>query len=267
MTKDLSGGLARVASAAGDGEVRVWDLGDRKSLWHVQGGHRGMVKGVVFSHPGAGEEGRMEKEIGKGEKSLKRKRTDPNGKGKARVQDEDEEEEQDREDTVARGSAKILSCGVDKMVRLWDIKGPSGTNVKVSPPFGPLPGFAHGCPSLCRLTLAKRPSSEFCPIAITLADQRACSSISHHRYDPIFATASSAIEIWDLNKTSPISTLKFHSTSSIASGEQIVSVAFNKSETSVLAASGSDRTVCLYDLRVGKAVGRVAMNVRPLELF
>lgn len=29
----------------------------------------------------------------------------------------------------------------------------------------------------------------------------------------------------------------------------------------MLAASGSDRTVCLYDLRVGKAIGRVAMNV------
>ena len=89
------------------------------------------------------------------------------------------------------------------------------------------------------------------------------SSISHHRYDPIFATASSTIEIWDETKTSPLSTLKFHSTSSIASGEQIVCVAFNKSETSILASSGSDRTVCLYDLRSGKAVGRVAMNVCP----
>lgn len=87
------------------------------------------------------------------------------------------------------------------------------------------------------------------------------SSISHHRYDPIFATASSTIEIWDETKTSPLSTLKFHSTSSLSTGEHIVCVAFNKSETSVLASSGSDRTVCLYDLRSGKAIGRVAMNV------
>lgn len=88
------------------------------------------------------------------------------------------------------------------------------------------------------------------------------SSISHHRYDPIFATGSSHIEVWDETKTAPLSTLKFHSTSTSSSGEHIVCVAFNKSETSVLASSGSDRTVCLYDLRSGKALGRVAMQVR-----
>lgn len=93
------------------------------------------------------------------------------------------------------------------------------------------------------------------------------SSISHHRYDPIFATASTSIEIWDETKTSPLSTLKFHSTSALSTGEHIVSVAFNKSETSILASSGSDRTVCLYDLRSGKAVGRVALNVRWIVAF
>lgn len=134
MTKDESGGLSRVASGSGDGEVRVWDLGDRSSVWDVVGAHRGMVKGIAFSHPVEGEEGRVEKQVAVGEKSFKRKRTglgDGNGKGKGR-----EEDLEDEEDVMAkpesRGSSRLLSCGIDKTVKLWDIRGPSGTGVRVS---------------------------------------------------------------------------------------------------------------------------------------
>lgn len=133
MTKDESGGLSRIASGSGDGEVRVWDLAQRKSLWNVQGAHRGMVKGVAFSHPAAGEEGRVEKKVGAGEKSLKRKRTALGDKGKGRQGEEsDEEEDFDYDTTLAKGSPRILTCGVDKTVKLWDVLGAKGSNVKVS---------------------------------------------------------------------------------------------------------------------------------------
>lgn len=127
MAKDEAGGLSRVGSGSGDGEVRVWDLGDRECLWDVQGGHRGMVKGVAFSQPMDGEEGRMEKQLGGKERGVKRKRND-GGKGKGR--EESDSEEEDMEKTVARGSGRILSCGIDKTVKLWDIKGARGTGVK-----------------------------------------------------------------------------------------------------------------------------------------
>lgn len=51
---------------------------------------------------------------------------------------------------------------------------------------------------------------------------------------------------------------------SIAAGDHIVSVRFNQSETSVLASAGSDKTVCLYDVRSGKATSRLSLNVRLL---
>jgi DDB1- and CUL4-associated factor 13 len=135
MTKDESGGLSRIASGSGDGEVRVWDLAQRKSLWNVQGAHRGMVKGVAFSHPAAGEEGRVEKKVGAGEKSLKRKRTALGDKGKGRQGEEsDDEEDFDYDTTLAKGSSRLLTCGVDKTVKLWDVTGAKGANVKVSRP-------------------------------------------------------------------------------------------------------------------------------------
>lgn len=272
MTKDESGGLSRIGSGSGDGEIRVWDLAQRKTLWHAEGAHRGMVKGVAFSHPAAGEEGRVEKKVGGGEKSHKRKRTELGDKGKGR-QDEpsDDEEGDDFDTTVARGSSRFLSCGVDKTVKLWDVTGPKGSNVKVSrhtlsPPRSSALTSLLLFRSLCKLIPASQASSRliFLPSRSTSCSpcHPSLSSISHHRYDPIFATASTSIDIWDENNTSPLSTLKFHSTSNLSSGEHIVNVAFNKSETSVLASSGSDRTVCLYDLRSGKALGRVSMNVR-----
>ncbi|GAA5910512.1 hypothetical protein JCM6882_008542 [Rhodosporidiobolus microsporus] len=240
MTKDESGGLGRVASGAGDGEVRVWDLGAQRTIWSVQGAHRGMVKGVAFSHPMEGEEGRVEKKVGGGERGVKRKRTEVGfkGKGRAGLEDELEDEEYEEgeralEETKSRGSPRVLTCGSDKTVKLWDLRGASGKGARPLQTFNGKSGF---------------------------------NSVSHHRYDPIFATASHEIEIWDETKTAPLSTLKFHSTSNSGVGEHIVSVAFNKSETSVLASSGSDRTVCLYDLRSGKALGRVAMQMRVNHL-
>ncbi|TKA56856.1 hypothetical protein B0A53_01257 [Rhodotorula sp. CCFEE 5036] len=241
LAKDEAGALGRVASASGDGQVSVWNLGAKRAVWSVQDAHRGMIKGVAFSHPMVGEEGRVEKPVGANERSRKRKRTEIGFKGKGRAGLEDELDEDEYEagadfqldEAEARGSSRVLTCGVDKTVKLWDVRGASGKSAR------PLQTFAG---------------------------KAAFNSISHHRYDPIFATGSSNIEIWDETKTAPLSTLKFHSTSTSSSGEHIVCVAFNKSETSVLASSGSDRTVCLYDLRSGKALGRVAMQMRVNQL-
>ncbi|GAA5901061.1 uncharacterized protein JCM6883_004738 [Sporobolomyces salmoneus] len=252
LVKDEFGSLSRIATGSGDGEVRVWDLSRQSTVWSVEGAHeRGaMVKGLCFSHPMKGEENRLEKKPAQQssdgktrEKSLKRKRTEIGYKGKGRAGYDDELDELDdeeyqtkvgkMEEMESRGSNRVLSCSTDKTVKLWDINGASGKDAR------PLQTY-HG-------------KSGF-------------NAISHHRYDPLFAAASHSIEIFDETKTSPISTLKFHSTSSSTIGEHIVSVAFNKSETNVLASSGSDRTVVLYDLRSGKALGRVAMQMRINQL-
>ncbi|GMK54421.1 hypothetical protein CspeluHIS016_0110070 [Cutaneotrichosporon spelunceum] len=87
------------------------------------------------------------------------------------------------------------------------------------------------------------------------------NGIDHHRSDAVFATASSTVQIWDENRSSPLSTLQFGS-----SVETVTSVRFNQSETSVLASVGTDRTMCLYDIRTGKAERRIIMNMRSNAL-
>ncbi|KAG6908975.1 hypothetical protein DXG01_002583 [Tephrocybe rancida] len=121
---------------------------------------------------------------------------------------------------------RLLSCGVDRNIKLWSTA--SGASDQ---PLNIFPG------------------------------KSAFNSIDHHRSDPLFATASNLVQIWDETKSAPVSNLTFPT-----STETITSVRFNLSESSVLASIGSDRTFTLYDIRTGKAERRVVMQMRSNSL-
>ncbi|KAL1758714.1 WD40 repeat-like protein, partial [Schizophyllum commune] len=121
------------------------------------------------------------------------------------------------------GEGRVLSCGVDKTVKLWDVGHGEERNV--------------------------------------FPAKHAFNTIDHHRTDPIFATGSSLVQIWDETKSAPISNLTFPT-----STETVTAVRFNLAESSVLASIGSDRTFTLYDIRTGKAERRVVMTMRNNSL-
>lgn len=52
----------------------------------------------------------------------------------------------------------------------------------------------------------------------------------------------------------------------VGAGDHVISVKFNQSETSMIASSGSDRTVCLYDVRTAKATSRLSMDVSAFAI-
>ncbi|KAJ7083728.1 WD40 repeat-like protein [Mycena belliarum] len=118
---------------------------------------------------------------------------------------------------------RLFSCGVDRNIKIWTLES------------------SH--------TETQQPVAVF-------AGKSAFNSIDHHSSDPLFATASNLVQIWDETKSLPVSNLTFPT-----STETINSVRFNLSETSVLASIGSDRTFTLYDIRTGKAERRVVMQM------
>ncbi|KAI0479182.1 WD40 repeat-like protein [Xylariaceae sp. FL0804] len=84
----------------------------------------------------------------------------------------------------------------------------------------------------------------------------AFNSISVHRDRPAFAVASDCISIYDLDRfTASPEVLRWPS-----SGETINSVAWNQSETSVLASCSTDRSIILYDLRMSSPLMRTYLN-------
>ncbi|KAJ6562454.1 WD40-repeat-containing domain protein [Mycena capillaripes] len=123
---------------------------------------------------------------------------------------------------------RLLSCGVDRSIKLWSLES------------------SH--------TESPQPVSVF-------TGKSAFNSIDHHNSDPLFASASNLVQIWDETKSLPVSNLTFPT-----STETINSVRFNLSETSVLASIGSDRTFTLYDIRTGKAERRVVMQMSSNSL-
>ena len=132
---------------------------------------------------------------------------------------------------------KLLSCGADKTVKMWD-----------------------PCNAPSRA-----------PPVATYLGQTAFTSISHHRSQPTVAAASSTISIYDLSRPSsaPIQTLKWPT-----STDTINAVSFNQVETSILASAALDRAVVLYDLRTSSALSKVVLRLssnavswNPMEAF
>ncbi|KAJ9648957.1 Protein sof1 [Coniosporium tulheliwenetii] len=132
---------------------------------------------------------------------------------------------------------KLLSCGSDKTIKLFD-------------PYGTPSGAA--------------------PIATWLG-QGAFNSLSHHRHLPSFAASSSVISVYDENRpgSAPTQTLSWPT-----SVDTINACSFNQVETSLLGACSTDRAVILYDLRtsspLSKAVLTLASNAfawSPMEAF
>jgi len=97
---------------------------------------------------------------------------------------------------------------------------------------------------------------------------------AHWRDAGRFSTASSrgVVEHWDPDKSaSPILTLSFEAGARSAAGagaglagaDAVTSVAFNPAEPDLLAATGGDRSLLLFDLRAGgAALTRVVMRTR-----
>lgn len=132
---------------------------------------------------------------------------------------------------------KLLSCATDKCIKLFD-------------------PYSNGS--------KKAPEASF-------IGQNAFSGLTLHRNHPVFAASSSDISLYDLSRPSsvPIQTMQWPT-----STDTVTSVAFNQTETSILASTALDRSVVLYDIRtsspLSKATLRLSSNAvcwNPMEAF
>lgn len=125
---------------------------------------------------------------------------------------------------------RLLSCGDDCTVRLWEIPdvevGDSNTS-------------DHSAQQ---------------PIAIHVG-KNAFRAIDHQWSGSVFATAGAQVDIWDQNRSEPINSFSWGS-------DTVISVRFNPAEPEVFATTGSDRSIALYDLRMGAPLRKLIMQTR-----
>lgn len=132
---------------------------------------------------------------------------------------------------------KLLSCASDKTIKLWD---PYNSTLE-APPLASYLG-----------------SSAF-------------TGLSQHRSIPSFAASSSVISIYDLSRPSSTPSQTLHWPTSV---DTITSIAFNQTETSILASTAIDRSIIMYDLRTSSPVQKLVLNLasnaiawNPMEAF
>jgi WD repeat and SOF domain-containing protein 1 len=92
------------------------------------------------------------------------------------------------------------------------------------------------------------------PVA-TYQGKNAFRTVDHHWNSSIFVTGGSQVDVWDHNRSEPTNSFTW-------GADSIVSVRFNPSETDVFATTASDRSIALYDLRMGTPLRKLIMQTR-----
>ena len=105
----------------------------------------------------------------------------------------------------------------------------------------------------------------------TWLGETAFTGVSHHRSLPNFAASSNVISVYDHSRSSTIPLQTLHWPTST---DTINALAFNQTETSMIASCATDRSIILYDLRtsspLSKVILRLASNAiswNPMEAF
>ena len=95
----------------------------------------------------------------------------------------------------------------------------------------------------------------------------AFQGIDHHRSKSNFVTGGAKIQLWDSNRSKPLTDLSW-------GADNISTVKFNQNETDILASAGSDNSLVLYDLRTNSPTQKIVQTMRtnaicwnPMEAF
>lgn len=141
---------------------------------------------------------------------------------------------------------QMLSCGDDKLIKLWSVNSEDfDKNVQDDEI------YTHKDQGLVK----------------TFIGEHAFKGIDHHREDVMFVTGGAQIQLWDMNRSKYISNLSW-------GADNVNTVKFNQTETNIIASTGSDNAIVLYDIRTNVPVQRAVTNFRnnciswnPLEAF
>lgn len=125
--------------------------------------------------------------------------------------------------TVNPDGHLVLSCGDDKTAKMWRLDA-------VNSSIAPEPRMTYHSASIP-------------------------NAIDHHWFKPLFVTTGDTVEVWDYNRSSPLSSFEWGC-------ERIITGRFNPAEPALIASTAVDRSIALYDLRGNSPIRKVLMKLR-----
>lgn len=138
----------------------------------------------------------------------------------------------------------MISCGDDKTIKLWSVESDDFSNK------------SENDDTISKDGLVK-----------TFYGEHAFQGLDHHRNKSLFVTGGPRIELWDASRTKSLSNLSW-------GADNVNHVKFNQNETDILASTGSDNSIVLYDLRTNSPTQKIVQNMRtnaicwnPMEAF
>ena len=136
--------------------------------------------------------------------------------------------------------ATFFTCGDDKLIKQWALD-----------------------PS----TVRRKSEDDGIEPLSTIIAPHLLTAIDHHWKDSQFATSGDAVCLWDSTRPDPLHTYKWGC-------DSVLSVKFNPAEACLLASTGSDNAVSLYDLRASVPMRKFVLPMRsnkvvwnPMEPF
>jgi WD repeat and SOF domain-containing protein 1 len=138
------------------------------------------------------------------------------------------------------GEIRIWDLSTKKLV--WDALAHTGFVRGIAPDVSGFSFYTCGDDKTVKLwALQPNDRERIEPVSI-FNSATSLTSIDHHWVDPQFATSGEVVSVWDHNRANPVHTYKW-------GADSILSVKFNPAEACLMASTGNDRGVCLYDLR------------------
>jgi len=125
--------------------------------------------------------------------------------------------------TVSPDGRRVLSCGDDKTAKMWEL-------------------------SARRCQITAEPSNTYQMAYIP-------GAIDHHWKKPMFVTCGDTLDVWDYNRSQPLSSFEWGC-------ERIITTRFNPAEPALVASTAVDRSIGLYDLRGNSAIRKVILKMR-----
>lgn len=137
----------------------------------------------------------------------------------------------------------LLSCGDDKTVKMWSTDSEEFSTFKDE----------------------GKVNTE--GLLKTFYGEHAFQGLDHHRNKPSFVTGGAHIHLWDISRSKPLSDLSW-------GADNVGSVKFNQNDSNILASTGSDNSIVLYDLRTNSPTQKLVQQMRtnalcwnPMEPF